>query len=265
VTDLPGVTSITTSAKDQVRQSLLPGAPTKEVDATHSCGRLDSAPATRVLVTRADARRWRADAYWCTPTHHPPTPEEQAEPEMTLQRIARELHLPVGTATPGDLFGEIEHQLIDERVNIAPLGFALRADLTPWVIGPVVLGLLALIRNCTRRVLEDREYAIDEPWLLVDDGVGLERVVAGLWIASIAIAPWICGASIFASFAWRVYADGSLTTALTDVTLIALAGIVLIAGAWLGLTVASDLIALREARRLHGDPTPRSVAAGPDY
>jgi hypothetical protein len=50
--------------------------------------------------------------------------------------------------------------------NIAPLGFTMRGDLTPWVIGPIVVGLLAMIRNCRRGVLECEEHALDEPWLV---------------------------------------------------------------------------------------------------
>lgn len=221
-----------------------------QMNAEHGCPGVtffdsSTADATRVMVTRSDGRRWRADAFWCRPMERDP-----GEPKATLQRITRELHLPLGAdAGAADLFNEIEHQMTDEQVNIAPLGFTMRGDLTPWVVGPVVVGLLALIRNCTRRVLEDEEHAVEEPWLLVDNGVGLERVIAGVWIASIALAPWVSSASIFGAFAWRVYADGSLTTALTDVTLLAVAAAVLMCGGWLGLTVTSDLIALRTARR----------------
>lgn len=225
---VPGVTSIT---RDPVK---------------HSCssGYVDG---TGVTVLRTDNRRWRADAFWC-PSGGLPDP---AEPRATLIRIARELYLPApANADPAELFADIEHHLIDVRVNIAPLGFAMRADLTPWVIGPVVVGLLALMRNCTRRVLEDSEHALGEPWLLVDPGVGIERVVAGLWMLALVLAPWVCGSAIFASFAWRVYADGSITTALTDVSMLAVAATVLLTGAWLGTTVASDLIALRAERKI---------------
>ena len=233
----------------QVDQTQLAGATgIMETKANHSCGFLFDAsnvPATRVLVTHADGRRWRADAFWCRAPGRDPN-----EPKMALQRIVRELHLPLSpSAETADLFNDIEHHLTDTQVNIAPLGFTMRGDLTPWVIGPVVVGLLALIRNCTRRVLQDEEHAAGEPWLLVDEGVGLERVIAGLWIAALALAPWASGASIFGAFAWRVYADGSLTTALTDVTLLAAALTILLSGGWLGLTVTADLIALRSARR----------------
>ena len=81
-------------------------------------------------------------------------------------------------------------------------------------------------------------------------------------IASIALAPRVSSGSIFAAFAWRVYADGSITTGVTDVTRVAVAGGILLSGAWLGITVASDLIALRAARTQRRDTAaPRVEAA----
>jgi len=247
----------------KVNQSKLAGViDIDQMSAEHDCPGVSffesrTVSATRVMVTQSDGRRWRADAFWCRPAQSDPN-----EPEISLQRISRELHLPFAAgADAADLFNEIEHQLTDERVNIAPLGFTMRGDLTPWVIGPVVVGLLAMIRNCTRGVLEDEEHALDEPWLVVDEGIGLERLIAGLWITSIALAPWVSSASIFAAFAWRVYADGSITTGVTDATLVAVAGGILLSGAWLGITVASDLIALRAARQERRDADARRVEA----
>lgn len=245
-------------ALQQVSATQVPGVMAMSpVQTRHSCGFFDRVDATQLTVIRTDNRKWRADAFWCN------AQERQApEPKAALVRISRELYLPVADAAdPGELFAAIEHHLTDERVEIAPLGFAMRADLTPWVIGPVVVGLLALMRNCTRSVLAGDDHAIEEPWLLVDEGVGAERAVAGLWMTAIALAPWVSGSTIFAAFAWRVYADGSMTTALTDVTLVAIALTVLLSGGWLGMTVASDLIALRAARKERRDAEARRVEA----
>lgn len=218
----------------------------KHQTGVRSCTADTTTPVFRVTVVRLDQRRWQSDQAWCTGK---PTLEHLTG---QVRRVARQLHLDVGAMpTMEEMFGEVEHKLIDERVDIGALGFALRADLAPWVIGPIVVGLLALMRNNLRAVRNDREHALEEPWLVVDAGVGVERLIASLWLASIVAAPWVSGASILAAFASRVYADGSITTPLTDVTLVAVSLGVLVAGGWLALTVASDLLALRE-RRLDG-------------
>ena len=102
-------------------------------------------------------------------------------------------------------------------------GFALRRDLPPRVIAPIVIGLLALIRNNVRAVRDDAEHAVEEPWLVVDDGVGGSGSCR------------CYGCSRWRSRSGLQVRRCSLAVPMT--------------GGWLGLTVVSDLLVLREKRR----------------
>ena len=206
-------------------------------------GEVRAVPLTRVVVTRVDGRRWQSDQAWCLV---PPDVDLLTE---SIRRVARDLHLDgASTADLKKLFGDVEHELIDRRVDVGPLGFALRADLTPWVVGPLVVGLLGLMRNNVRSVVSDPTCALEEPWLVVDDCIGLERLVAAIWLWSIALAPWVSGAAVVAMLASRVYADGSVAATLTNLTLAFIPVGLLVTGGWLGLTLVSDLVALRHRR-----------------
>jgi hypothetical protein len=196
-----------------------------------------------VLVQRRDGRRWIVT----TPIAEPGTVGGLAGAPR-LRDIALELSLEP-KADNLSTFRAIEYELIDRRVDISGAGIALRSDLAPWLITIFNLGLLIMIRNHVRRVLTSTESEAEEPWLLLDGHVGLERVAALSWLAALVAAPWISSAALLMTLAARVQVDGSITSAATDTGLIVLALSLVIAGGWVALTLAADVMGLRAERR----------------
>jgi hypothetical protein len=179
--------------------------------------------------------------------------------EARLRDIALELSL-----EPKDdyhaTFRAIENELIDRRVEISGAGIALRSDLAPWLIALFNLGLLILIRNHVRRALDITDGEEEEPWLLLDGHVGLERVAALGWLAALVTAPWISSATLLMTLAARVHVDGSISTWATDGALMASALTLVIAGGWVALTLTADVVSLRAERRSHLTSAPAAPA-----
>ena len=202
-----------------------------------------------LFAQRRDGRRWIVTTRW--------PPADVQDGTSRLDNIALELSLEPKEKDYRATFRAIEYELIDRRVDISGAGIALRSDLAPWLIALFNLGLLIVIRNHVRRALDITEGEEEEPWLLLDGHVGLERVAALAWLAALVAAPWISSATLLMTLAARVQVDGSITTVATDTGLIASALSLVVAGGWVALTLAADVIALRAERRSHLTSAPQ--------
>jgi hypothetical protein len=204
-----------------------------------------------LFAQRRDGRRWIARS---------DNARNVVDGDSRLRDIALELSI-----EPKDdyhaTFRAIEYELIDRRVDISGAGIALRSDLAPWLIALFNLGLLILIRNHVRRALDISDGEEEEPWLLLDGHVGLERVAALAWLAALVTAPWISSAALLMTLAARVHVDGSISTVATDGALMASALALVIAGGWVALTLTADIVSLRAERRSHLTSAPAEEPA----
>jgi len=201
-------------------------------------------PAWGVKVTRVDGREWRVTIA--------ERAIDQSEKELAegLQRIAARLGLKdTEKIDITALFRAIERDSAERKVTVPGVDLAFRPDIAPWVISVLSLGFLLMVRNQLRRVLTDGDLALDEPWIVVDSGNGLERLVAGGWLLAIWAAPWITNGCLLAVFSSQIIVDGAVTTWPKELLACGASLLLICLGGWTSLTVTSDLLRLRRLRK----------------
>jgi hypothetical protein len=208
-----------------------------------------SVPGWIVSVRRTDGRQWRASV----PKQEMSEQSEKASAEK-LQRIAADLGLKdVDKVEVGPLFRSIERESADRKVTVPGVDLAFRPDVAPWAIALLTLGFLVLIRNQTRRVLADKDLALDEPWIVLDGDLGLERLVAGGWLLAIWAAPWLASGCLLGVFSSQIIVDGAVTTWPKEVLACVASLLMVLSGGWASLTATADLLRLRCLRRARLD------------
>lgn len=109
----------------------------------------------------------------------------------------------------GDLYAEIERELIGRTFDVRPLGLSLRSDLAMWVLAVSVLVISIMIRSRLREIRVRGVHEVSEPWLLIDGKVGLERAAAYGWVLAVALGPWLTNALLVMTRAGQVLAIGT--------------------------------------------------------
>jgi hypothetical protein len=201
-------------------------------------------PVWVVKVTRVDGKQWRATIGEKT------IGQSERELAERLQRIAATLGLKdTEKSDITALFRAIERDSAERKVTVPGVDLAFRPDIAPWVIAVLSLGFLLMVRNQLRRVLIDRDLALDEPWIVVDSGSGLERLVAAGWLLAIWAAPWITSGCLLAVFSSQIIVDGAVTTWPKELLACGASLLLICLGGWTSLTVTSDLLCLRRLRK----------------
>lgn len=206
-----------------------------------------------VSVRRTDGRQWRAPVLEKAMSEQ----SEKASAEK-LQRIAADLGLKdADKVEVGQLFRSIERESADRKVTVPGVELAFRPDVAPWAIAVLTLGFLVLIRNQIRRVLADKDLALDEPWIALDGDRGLERLVGGGWLLAIWAAPWIASGCLLAVFSSQIIVDGAVSTWPKEVLACVASLLLVLLGGWASLTATADLLRLRRLRRARLDELTR--------
>lgn len=210
-----------------------------------------------VTVARPDRRRWAVEITYVQPSSAakpgdaPPGGSKTAEFTQALKRIAIDAGLSKVDKEEDyvQIFRDIDFALVEQQVKIPGLELAARKDAAPWVIALLIVALMVQVRNQIRRVFLDETLALDEPWLILDAGGRLEKLVATGWIAAIFLAPWAAVASVLMVASGRIIADGALTTWFKDAIVSGAIMLLIAVGGWLSVSVVSDLLRLRRLRR----------------
>lgn len=185
-----------------------------------------------------------------------------SEALTNLRRIALELGLKDFDHKEYNLIlRDIELEVVDREVTVPGIDLAFKSDLAPWIISILTIGFLLLIRNQVEAVMLDKELALDEPWIIVDNSKGLERLVSEGWLISVWLAPWIVTGCLLVIVTGNVVADGGIASRLrTAVVTIATIVLVLLGG-WASLTTTASLLRLRRLRHERLSELLRSTTA----
>lgn len=197
-----------------------------------------------VRVKRVDGRQWRAVV---------DGRDSSSLRVQRLQRIAAALGLKDPDKIDGNvpaLFRAIERDSTERKVTVPGVDLAFRPDIAPWIIALFTLGFLLLMRNQLGRVLMDEDLAMDEPWIVVDGGRGLERLVAAGWLIAIWAAPWVASGCLLAVFSSQIIVDGAVTTLPRELLACGASLVLVVLGGWASLTTTSDLLRLRRLRQV---------------
>jgi hypothetical protein len=151
------------------------------------------------------------------------------------------------------LFGRVQQKLLASRkqVSVPVVGLQVEAGYAAWALAGLTLVSLLLIRSRVRRVFLDPEFAIEQPWLVLDWRTGIERVAAVAWLLVVLIAPWVTNAALAVMLAVQISAAGAITSIPGDVLRISLMLSLLVLSAWTALLTVSDLHCLRTLRFRH--------------
>jgi hypothetical protein len=171
-------------------------------------------------------------------------------------RILRYVGLPVdevfkdgGSPTiKPQLFATAEELLLRQPVLIPSLGLGVEANEAAWILSLSVLALLVLLRSRVDECLKRLDSGIEQPWLILDARKGVERVVAGCWLLTIGMSPWVANGSLLAQLVSENYAQGMQKTNLTIYTSTTVLLVFVAIGGWLSYTCVSALLRLRLLR-----------------
>jgi hypothetical protein len=202
---------------------------------------------TSVEVVQIDGERWTAVA--------PRLGSDKRHVAMTrLLAIALRSGIDAGRKESFyQLFGRVQQKLLASRkqVSVPVVGLQVEAGYAAWALAGLTLVSLLLIRSRVRRVFLDPEFAIEQPWLVLDWRTGIERVAAVAWLLVVLIAPWVTNAALAVMLAVQISAAGAITSIPGDVLRISLMLSLLVLSAWTALLTVSDLHCLRTLRFRH--------------
>ena len=194
-----------------------------------------------VQVDRIDGSRWTA------------SPSEEDDLDRHLRDTAIWVQLDV---EPGEsfyhLFGRVANKLEHQnRVSIPLIGLPVEASTAGWALVLVTFMLLVLIRSRLRRVFVDPDLAIKQPWLILDARTRLERWTARVWLAAVVTSPWLVSAMLVLTLAFKIPAEGGVTSVAEDVLTIGLLLVFFVASASTAALTVVDLRELRNRRWAH--------------
>ena len=106
------------------------------------------------------------------------------------------------------LFAVVEELLLRQPVLIPSLGLGVEANEAAWILSLSVLALLVLLRSRVDGCLKRLDSGIEQPWLILDAGKGVERVVAGGWLLTIGMSTWVANGSLLVQLVSKHYGQG---------------------------------------------------------
>lgn len=116
-----------------------------------------------------------------------------------------------------------------------------------WVVSILCFLGLVVVRSRVAGILKARDAGNGEPWLILDARTRLEKAIATIWLAGIAVSGWLAsfGPILLTIDLDRAGEIGPIY--LAAATLMALS--LMFASGWLGLKIVSDLLCLRQIRK----------------
>lgn len=187
---------------------------------------------------------------------------EDTSVRRRLQEIGRELDLPPDAlpearANDGSLpaakwevwMERIYRRLYNWSVSV-PLveGLSLSTTSAIWAIALVSTCALTVLRNCLLLALQSTEADTDQPWLLLDAELPIDRLVASLWLAAIPFSVTLVSSALLVatSETFRVAGGGSPLV----MVFATLGGILLLTAVnvWTALGTVAAIIELRRMR-----------------
>jgi hypothetical protein len=121
----------------------------------------------------------------------------------------------LATDSPISIYPKIEAQLRAQSVALPDVGFSL--DLSSFtIVAPFVIFAVLVLLSERARVVIDNFSPPDDPWVLLDGRTGLQGVLARLWLAAIAIGPWVLAVTVVEVLALLLRSKGDFETYALD-------------------------------------------------
>jgi hypothetical protein len=115
-----------------------------------------------------------------------------------------------------------------------------------WIVSILCFLILVVVRNRINGIFQDASAGKEEPWLILDARLPMEKAIAAVWLAGIALSGWLANVGpILASI------ELERTGEIDPVSLgFATAAVLLLmsGSSWVGLKIVSDLLCLRKIR-----------------
>jgi hypothetical protein len=178
-----------------------------------------------------------------------PSDEEYLEKNkiyMTFKSVAFELGLvPEENLELHKLYLRIEQNLLGEKINVPGTGFSFQKNLAIWVTAISVFFILVLIRNRIRQVDFNLNAELDEPWLILDYSVGLEKYIGICWLWLIIICPWIVNSGLFIRVVSQNACDGATFSLSIDLIYFSLIALLMTLSGWVSITTVSMILRVK--------------------
>lgn len=120
-----------------------------------------------------------------------------------------------------------------------------------WIVSILCFLVLVVVRNRIDGIFQDTGAGREDPWLILDARLPVEKAVAAAWLAGIALSGWLVN---FGPILLTIDLEraGEINSASLGVAIAAV--LLLISGSgWIGLKIVSDLLWLRKIRVLNED------------
>jgi small basic protein len=160
---------------------------------------------------------------------------------------------------------QIKEKLYRKHVKLPSLDFwDFSTEAAAWVVALLAISVLVALRNrnSLRQILQGSDGGIAEPWLILDAEAFGERAVAAAWLVGIPLSGWLASfgliLSVMNSFEAASPAPNSLAVGLAYL----LFTILVAASTWTGAGIVTDLVRIREARRIVRDTPEDGIADG---
>ena len=158
---------------------------------------------------------------------------------------------------------QIKEKLYRKHVKLPSLDFwDFSTEAAAWVVALLAISVLVALRNSLRQILQGSDSGIAEPWLILDAEAFGERAVAVVWLVGIPLSGWLASfgliLSVMNSFEAASPAPNSLAVGLAYL----LFAILVVANTWTGAGIVTDLVRIREARRIVRHTPEDGVADG---
>jgi hypothetical protein len=171
---------------------------------------------------------------------------DKNEINLKFKSIAFEMGLiPEENIDLHQLYLNIEEKLLGERVQIPGTGYHFQKKLAIWIAAISVLSIFALIRNRIRQVVFNQEVGSDEPWLILGDKLGIEKVIATCWLMSLLICPWVIFSGLLIREVSQLTVDGATFPLWRDLTIFLVISSLMTVCGWISLTTVSMVLRLR--------------------
>jgi hypothetical protein len=166
-----------------------------------------------------------------------------------LSEIAFRWQIDLPADSGADLvYRRIEREFVRREVSLPSVSVGVSSSTAMWWLAIGIVGLSILIRNQVGLVVRESTFVQTEPWLVLDQSKGLERLLANTWLWSIFLSPWIVGALLLMTVSSQTIADGISAPPVHAVARVL--GLVTIpfVGGWSASSLVATLILLRRQR-----------------
>ncbi len=164
--------------------------------------------------------------------------------------VARELRVKIDDLTverTADTVIEARKFLYQRQLKVPGIDIVtFNSENATWIISILCFLALVVVRNRINGIFQDTGAGREDPWLILDARLPVERAVATVWLAGIALSGWLVN---FGPILLSIDLEraGEISSVSLGVAIAAVLLLISFSG-WIGLKIVSDLLCLRKIR-----------------